>query len=333
MSRRVVTAQLTFDFNGAVPTLNAPLIKYAGAKNWLVKLLAIRLHAHLAGVADSVYVEPFAGSLALGLAVGWPGSIYSDTSADLMNLYFALADDGPQVADEVDTLRALDGEESYYKTRESVWPENRATITRPSWAARTIWLNRNCFNGLTRTNQKGQFNVPWGKRHDIALPSRDHLERVGRLLKRATLCQDDFAIVLDAVHKAQDPRKLVVYLDPPYGAKLKNVSTRGARDRGGASGDGVFTGYAGTFTWADQVRLAEWARALARLGSLVVASNAWSDEICDLYRDDFALFQVGVQHSVGATGARRGRRAEMLAVSTNHASVLDSVPAKITRKK
>lgn len=323
--------QQTFDFQGVVPALCSPVIKYAGGKGWLTRILALRLHAHLVKVGG-IYVEPFAGSLALGFSVGWTDSAYGDTNPDVANLYRALAADASVVADAVDVMREISGEDIYYVVRESVWPRNRDKLTPAEWASRTIWLNKNCFNGLMRYSRDGRFNVPWGKREAIVLPSRDHLERVGRILIKATIWQADFASLLSDVVVGRDPMKIAVYLDPPYGAKLKDVSNRGAKDRGGPS-DSVFTGYAGSFGWEDQIRLAECARGLAGSGALVIASNSWTDEICDLYRDKFVLFQVGVRHNVGATGARRGRRAEMLAVSEAHASVVESIPAKITRRK
>lgn len=326
-----MSEQTGFSFETATPTIagSSPVIKYAGGKSWLVKILAIRLHAHLTRVGG-VYVEPFAGSLAMGLAIGWPGSYYADTNEDLVNLYAALADDAEKVADELEALGKVSGEENYYTVRKSVWPENRATLSKSAWAARTVWLNKNCFNGLMRYNLAGRFNVPWGDR-EVPLPPRAHVEAVGKLLAQAkSIRRTDFAFVLDDALKNYDPAKLVVYLDPPYGAKLKDVSTRGARDRGGD--EGVFTGYTGKFTWEDQVRLAAWAKALALRGALVVASNSWSDEVCEIYRDGFDLFQVGVRHSVGATEERRGRRAEMLAVSAGHSAVVDSIPVKVVRR-
>ena len=96
----------------------------------------------------------------------------------------------------------------------------------------------------------------------------------------------------------------------------------------------VFTGYAGAaFTWEDQKTLAAQLARLARRGACVVATNTWTDEVCDLYRKDFALFQVGVRHSVGAIGARRGKRAELLAIDEAHAHIFDAVGADIKAVK
>lgn len=304
-----------------LPALVDPLLKYAGSKRWLVKLLALRLHAHLVNV-NGVYLETFAGSFALGLGLGWSDSIYADTNPDIVNLHQVLASDAVRFVKEVDALRSTTGEAAYYRIRESVWPENRDKIDAATWAARTLWLNKNCFNGLLRFGQKnGHFNVPWGKRENVALPANEHIFKVSAVLRAAKISRQDFAFVLHEALKDHPPHRLVIFLDPPYGGRLENVDeVRPGKDAG------VFTGYTGVFTWKDQVRLAKWANFLAQSGALVIASNSWTEKVCDLYRDSFALFQVGVQHSVGATGERRGKRAEMLAVSKAHAGIVESTP-------
>jgi DNA adenine methylase len=321
----------------ATPSFCSPILKFLGSKRWLVKLAAIRLHAHLTKV-DGIYVEPFAGSLALGLGIGWPASVYSDTLHDLVNLYSALATDAEEVARLLDFTRTFSGEKDYYNVRKSIWPENRGDFTSAGLAARTIWLNKNCVNGLMRHNKKGQFNASWGKRENVALPSRAHLESVGQILKSASIRAADFETVLNDVEKQYEEKyfysasRLVVYIDPPYAARLKNVTPRGPEARPGKD-MGVFTGYSATFSWADQVRLAKKAKYLANRGALVIASNAWTDEVCDLYRDGFALFQVTVRHCVGMTEDRRGQRAEMIAISLGHEDVLESVPAGVVTRK
>ncbi len=310
-----------------VPHPIAPVIKYPGSKRWLAPILAPVLRAHLTAV-QGTYVETFAGSLAMALAIDWSDSVYSDMSADLVNLHQALARDNVNVADELDALRSVTGEEAYYRIRSEIWPENRGKLSSSALAARTIWINKNCFNGMHRYGgANGHFNVPWGKRERVALPSREHLARVGRVLAPSTIHWQDFAHTLDEVFRTREPKRLVVFLDPPYGGRLENVGeARGGKD------EGVFTGYTGEFTWRDQVRVADWAKALAARGALVIVSNAWTNAICDLYRDGFELFRVGVQHSVGATGARRGRRAELLAVSRNHARMVRDLLTSTVKK-
>lgn len=313
------------------PIQTDPLLKYLGSKRWLAKIIAPTLRAFLEST-NGTYVETFAGSLALGLAISWPKSFYSDVNADLVNLYRCVAEDPVAVSRVLRDFRAsqplkpdaVAAERYYYAIRAMVWPENRDKLSKFELAAYTIWLNKNCFNGLSRYGQKnGHFNVPWGKRTEVALPTAENVLQVSTALRGARIAQADFERVLKAIWleeavRSGDLRHLVVFLDPPYGGRLENEKeVRKGKDAG------VFTGYTGAFTWNDQIRLANQAIDLAGRGALVVASNSWTKEVCDLYREGFVLFRVGVQHSVGATGDRRGRRVEMLAVSKNH-SVLFS---------
>ena len=322
------------DYLGAVPpALVQPAIKYAGAKRWLPPLVLPRLHLHLATVSGT-YAEPFFGGGAMGLAIGWPKSVFSDSQPDLVNLYQALAIDPVQVSDALEDLgRRGTDVDTYYEIRREVWPEARHLFSQFEWAARVLYLNKCSFNGLFRVNRKGQFNVPWGDREGVALQSREHLRAAGEVLARAEIRCADFGDVLADLEARGDVDRLAVFADPPYGATLPNVSTRGAI--AGARGK-VFTGYTTeSFSWGDQVRLAAALSQLARAGAVVVASNTWAPEILALYRDDHEVFQVGVRHAVGATGERRGRRAEMLAVSRRHAGIFDAAGAdlKIARRK
>ena len=351
----------------------APAIKYAGSKRWAVPLLAVRLHALLAQMSGT-FLETFAGGLAMGLALGWPKSVFADLSPDVANLYSAIALDADAVADALDELVKTRGtsEEAYYEIRREVWPKNRAGISVFAWAARMLYLNKVGFNGLLRSNRKGEFNVPWGNREGAAMPTREHLRKVAQAIGPAGIHCCGYEVILDAAERGEhgDPSRVVIFADPPYGAPLLDVAPGGARARhhvvvpasrqfdlfadpddlppiedlaeeprakGKASKGGkapVFTGYAGAaFTWEDQKTLAAQLARLARRGACVVATNTWTDEVCDLYRKDFALFQVGVRHSVGAIGARRGKRAELLAIDEAHAHIFDAVGADIKAVK
>lgn len=314
------------------PPFCAPVIKYAGAKNWLVPLLVPGIHNYLSKDPLSLFHETFFGSGAMGLSLGWPKSIYVDTSPDLINLYQCLVEDANKIADEIEKMDSKGRtEEGYYEIRRETWPGYRDGIGRFGWAARVIYLNKFGFNGLLRTNKKGQFNVPWGDRPNAVFPSRDHLLRVGRIVSTAEIHLGDFELVVKSTGLTTQVRR-AYYFDPPYGGALKDVSRRGAVTRKGG-GSGIFTGYSSVFTWKDQVRLSRLATDLAKMGYLVVASNAWTDEICDLYKDGFALFQVGVRHAIGARGERRGRRAELIAISEAHAGIFNPGAMPVKRVK
>lgn len=305
------------------PARCSPVIKYAGGKSWLLPVALPSLHAHLAATGGA-YVEPFAGGLAIGLGLGWPKSILTDSNEDLINLYQALAQDAARVADALDEIAALGSSETaYYERRRETWPENRGRLSPFAWAVRTIYLNKIGYNGLMRFNRRGQFNVPWGAREG-AFPSRAHLLQAGALLALTTIRCADFGVVLDDLEMSCGASRAALFLDPPYGGRLAAAAGEKPRAKETAP---VFGGYtAGRFTWADQVRLAKAARRLARQGALVVATNAWTEAICSLWAEGFVLFQASVQHTVGATGARRGRRAELVAVSAPHAAAFRGSP-------
>ncbi len=105
-------------------------------------------------------------------------------------------------------------EHEYYRIRRIV-PEKLEPIAR---AARFIYLNRFCFNGLYRTNKAGQFNVPYGGVGSGALPSRAFLEECSKLLNRSVLVSGDFEKTLDKVRPGD-----FVYMDPPYSTESRRV--------------------------------------------------------------------------------------------------------------
>lgn len=282
---------------------------------------ALRPHLH-----NKVYVESFFGSGALGLSLAHPRAIYVDSAPDLANLYTEVRDRPHEVLTSLAEIELLHGEEVYYQIRESVWPENRLEHDQKLWAAHTIWLNKSCFNGLRRVDSRGRFNVPWGRRDNVVLPSSDHVLQVSAALQGSHIGCGDFGDTLTLAVTSTDPKDLVVYLDPPYADRLEDEA--GARAEGGA----CFTGYAGKFAWADQVRLAKWAQALRSAGALVIASNTWSDRVLSLY-EDFRHFRIGVRHSVGADAESRGKRAEMLAVSGDFADEVEMIIEKMKGNK
>jgi DNA adenine methylase len=106
------------------------------------------------------------------------------------------------------------GENAYYAVRDGVTQDSSGL-----WAAaRFIYLNRFCFNGIYRTNMSGRFNVPYGGKGTGALPTLAKLQEVSRLLKRAELRKSDFESVLDMAERGD-----LVYIDPPYSVGNRRV--------------------------------------------------------------------------------------------------------------
>ncbi|MBA4158169.1 MAG: Dam family site-specific DNA-(adenine-N6)-methyltransferase [Gemmatimonadetes bacterium] len=220
-----------------------PLLRWAGSKRQLVGVLRTYWRAD-----HRRYVEPFAGSACLFFAISPTNAILGDLNGELIATYEQIRDDVETVRDELATFGI--GKDEYYRVREmpleSLSPARRA--------ARFIYLNRYCFNGLYRTNQLGKYNVPFGGKKTGSLPSPEHLRAVAHRLSGVTLVNSDFGEVLDRTIPGD-----FVYMDPPY-----RVSSRR-----------TFREYdASAFSANDLTRLREWMDRLTSRGVEFVVSYA-----------------------------------------------------------
>src|SRR5579863_5287698 len=152
-----------------------PFLKWAGGKRWFA-------NNHLALLPDRFerYVEPFLGSGALFFRLRPPKALLADLNEELMSTYRAIADDFRQIKAKLQEHNRRHSNSYYYHVRAS---EPRLPATK---AARLIYLNRTCWNGLYRVNLRGQFNVPRGTKDSVILPT-DNFEKIAELLKTTTL--------------------------------------------------------------------------------------------------------------------------------------------------
>lgn len=230
----------------ANPTLS-PLLRWAGSKRKLIPEL-------LKQVPDQFdrYIESFCGSACLFFALRPRRAIISDLNQDLIDTYRVLRAHPRKLFDAVSRLPNT--EQFYYYLRERA-PSKLDGIDK---AARFIYLNRNCFNGVYRTNRAGQFNVPRGTKVG-EIPSDSHFLRCSIALRHAQLIDGDFEKLVGDVVRGD-----FVYLDPPY-AKL------GSRRRGEY-------GYA-SFDSPDIVRLARCLEHIHQEGAAFLLSYALCPEI------------------------------------------------------
>ena len=150
------------------------------------------------------YIEPFAGSACLFFDIEPEAAILGDLNADLMNAYRCLRDDCEGTLLSLNQMEMT--KENYYKIR-AVDPSGLGSLDA---AARFLFLNKLCFNGLYRTNLKGQFNVPIGSKNEKVI-DKEQLRRASLLLGNTKLKVGDFESTLDSA-RAGD----FVFLDPPY---------------------------------------------------------------------------------------------------------------------
>jgi DNA adenine methylase len=182
------------------------LLRWAGSKRQHVPFL----RQFWSAAQHKRYVEPFAGSAALFFAVEPARALLGDLNGELIDAYKALRADPVAVHDHLGAFPR--GKSAYLEIRAARRPD-------PAWrAARFIYLNRFCFNGLYRTNFRGEFNVPYGAPRNNRLPDQVALSATAELLGRAQLVHADFRASLARV-KAGD----FVYLDPPYAMSRRRV--------------------------------------------------------------------------------------------------------------
>lgn len=184
-------------------TLSQPFIRWAGSKRQHLPLLK-----SFWSDTFSRYVEPFAGSAILFFNLNPARALLGDINKELISTFKTVRDHPTQVHK---TLKAIPKGPIHYKR---VRKENLER------AARFIYLNRFCFNGLYRTNLKGEFNVPYGGKRSGSIPTQEHLIGSARHLKRATLFCGDFQETLSKVRRGD-----FVYLDPPYAVSNRRIFT------------------------------------------------------------------------------------------------------------
>jgi DNA adenine methylase len=259
-----------------------PFLKWAGGKRWLISRLVRRLPKF------NRYYEPFAGSAGLFFALEPERAVLADVNEELINCYHCVRDHCSGVIQALRKLRV--DENTYYRVRDRLY-ESGDRIAR---AAYFIYLNKTCWNGLYRVNQRGHFNVPMGRRD--ATPKvfdSDHLMLASQKLKRAKLKVADF----ESAVRGAKPGDLV-YFDPPYiTTHLKN---------------GFIKYNSKLFHHADELRLAGVACELARKGILVIVSNAAHPLIKQMYDGPFYKHEVQRASLIAADPTRRLRFSELL---------------------
>ena len=226
------------------------------------------------------YIEPFFGGGALFFALRPTKAILSDSNPELINLYRQVAID---VEGVIEALGDFKNEESlFYQVRAQDFRELEPITA----AARTIYLNRTCYNGLYRLNKKGQFNVPFGRYLNPTICNPDALRSASGALKTVRLHNADYREVL---HKYAQPGDLV-YLDPPY------LPTGKYSD---------FKRYtAAQFYEDDHRELAEDVRHLNKLGCHVLLTNSNHPLVYDLY-DGFAIQVIRTKRNINSKGDSR----------------------------
>ena len=178
-----------------------PILKWAGGKTQLLNDLLPKVPS-----SYGRYIEPFFGGGALFFSLQPKNAIIADSNPELINMYRQVAD---HVDDVIQHLEQYENtKERFYAVRSQRWE----VLPKAEAAARTIFLNKTCFNGLYRVNKKGEFNVPYGRYANPKICDQDALYAASVALKKAEILCGDYFLVLE--HYAQEGD--FIFLDPPY---------------------------------------------------------------------------------------------------------------------
>jgi DNA adenine methylase Dam len=238
-----------------VDVCQKPFLKWAGGKTQMIGELMKYVPFEY-----NKYIEAFIGGGALYFALGPSRPIISDLNEDLTITYLAVKENVEEV---ISILEGFENTEEFYY---SIRALDTKTLTNLERAARLIFLNKTCFNGLYRVNKKGEFNVPYGKRTGEFL-NRDLLRSANCALQNTVILNANYLTVLQSYAEAGD----FVFLDPPYYPVSKYSD---------------FQRYTKEFFYHDdQIALKNEFDRLVNLGCWVVLTNSDHPFVLELYKD------------------------------------------------
>ena len=269
--------------------MKKPFLKWAGNK--------FRVLPHLLPIIGDPkrYIEPFGGSMAVALNVSADEYVLNDINNDLVNLYGHVTDvnDDTFIKYCQELFYEGNNREAYNEMRD-LFNQSTDSLER---SRMFVYLNRHCFNGLTRYNSKGGFNVPFGKMKNPKCPVNEMMAfRMYFLQKKHRFMSTSFE---DPALYENIESGDVVYFDPPYVP---------------ASDTANFANYAKEgFTYDQQVQLAELAESLANRGAKVIISNHDTDVSRQLYKNA-EIHSIQVARSIAANKTSRKKANELIAV-------------------
>ena len=274
-----------------------PFVKWAGGKRQVINEL-------LKYVPDEfdTYYEPFVGGGALLFELSPKKAVINDSNEELMNVYNVLCNEEKfkKMCNLLNSYETKHNEEFYYNIRNK--DRSKTAFNRLSdytRAARTIYLNKACFNGLYRVNSKNEFNVPFGKKTHVNTYEGSNLITVSNYLTM----NDVKILSVDFEEAVKDAKKGdFVYFDPPYDSDTKS-----------------FTSYTETgFDKSEQTRLARVFKELDKKGVYVMLSNHSTVLVNELYKG-YHIYTIEAKRNINANGKKRGKVEEL--IITNYENI------------
>jgi len=265
-----------------------PFVQWVGGKRGMIPK-----YQELIPKKFNVYYEPFLGGGAMFFHLQPERAILSDNNTELIKTYEGVRDNPEEVIKTLKDLRSKHSKELYAKVRNldreiSIFHK----LSSAEIAARMIYLNQTCFNGLYRVNQKSQFNVPIGSSLNRLICDEHTIRNASKILKKVTLIEAGFEATVRNARTGD-----FIYLDPPYyPISVYSDFTRYTKEK---------------FYKEDQVRLKKEIDRLSKLGSKVMLSNSNCEFIRNLYKG-YKLQKVYAGRSLNCKKDQRGKISELL---------------------
>ena len=267
-----------------------PFVKWAGGKRQIIDKLKMYVPEEY-----NAYYEPFVGGGALLFELSPKNAVINDYNDELMNVFLCIKDEEKfmKMCNELNRHEANHTEEYYYeirnKDRDKTKFKKMADYKR---AARTIYLNKACFNGLYRVNSKNEFNVPFGKKTKVNTYEGQNLGIIHSFLNfnNITIMSVDFEESVKTAKKGD-----FIYFDPPYDSE---TSTFNSYTENG-------------FGREEQTRLAKVYKELANRGCYVMLSNHNTSLVKELYKE-YNIHLIEAKRNINANGKKRGKVEEVI---------------------
>lgn len=269
--------------------LISPILKWVGGKRQLLDQIRPLIPEF------STYYEPFVGGGAVFFDLQPKKAIINDTNDELINVYNVIKHKPEQLIEKLLEHKQKNCEDYFYEIRGLDRDKKKYDLLNDTEkAARIIYLNKTCYNGLFRVNSLGEFNSPWGKYKNPNISSETIIKALSYYLKKAdiTINCGDYKEALKGIRKGS-----FVYLDPPY-MPISSSSS--------------FTGYtASGFGEEDQITLKEQCDVLNKKGIKFLLSNSSCKFIEDLYQN-YIITKVCAKRTINSKADKRGEIDEVL---------------------
>lgn len=270
--------------------LVSPILKWVGGKRQLLSEIMPMINVK----PGSTYVEPFLGGGAVFFELQPKKAIVNDYNDELINVYLTVRDSAEELIVELEKHNKNNTEDYFYEIRALDRSEEYCKMSNVEKAARIIYLNKTCYNGLYRVNLAGQFNSPYGKYKNPNIVNAAAIRAMSKYLNenKIQICNGDYREVLKKVRKGS-----FVYLDPPYMPISSSSSFTGYTENG--------------FSYEQQVALKEECDKLRKKGIPFLQSNSDCPEIRELYKE-YEIKTVHAKRAINSNASKRGEINEVL---------------------